>query len=207
MGEDTGGRRGVLRRATTFVKGRPTTQKVGGGVAAALLASAPFGGLSAVPDQGGPGQVRLDEAIQVGPFRVVIDQVVELPDLEPAVRPEPGQRVLVLDATVTNTTDRPDYGTLLHGQLSLSGGGVRMEDRPTLVVVDDSTTVSTFNPGVEYRLAIAYTTDGPWQGDSVTLTVDRLEFVVEDRLTLDDNAWRPRDGVQWQGTLPVVRKS
>lgn len=197
--------RGVLRRARTYVSGRPTTQKAGAGVAAALLASAPFGGLSGVPEPP-PETVRLDQPIMVGPYEVVIDQVVELPDLAPAVTPTASQRVIVLDALVTLTGDRPEYAVTLTDNVKVSGGGVKVEPKPGLYFVDDSTRMSSFNPGLTYRLALTYTTSGPWQGDSVTVTTNLVEFREEDRQTLDPNAWVGRDELSGQGSVPLVRR-
>lgn len=207
MGAHRTAKSGVLGRASSFVRGRPTTQKVGGGVAAALLASAPFGGLSSV-GANAPGEIRLDQPFQIGPYSVVIDKVVELPDLDPAVPPSKGEKVLVLDAKIRNTTERPDYGVTLTDQMQVSGAGrIDVAPKPRLYSVDDASSLNTFNPGVEYRVAMTYVTGGRWQGKSVTLKIERLEFVVEGKLGLDKNSWRPREGVEWQGTFPVERKS
>lgn len=206
MGEHRAAGRGVLRRATTFVKGRPTTQKVGGGVAAALLASAPFGGLSSVPEPP-PEPLVLDQPIMVGPYKVVIDQVVEIPDLAPAVTPTPPERLILLDAHVTLTGDRPEYAVTLTKHLHVTGGGVKVSERPSVHVVQDGTRPTSINPGVTYRFAITWTTSGAWQGDTATVRANLVEFREEDKQTLDPDAWVGRDEIQWQGTLPVVRKS
>lgn len=202
MGENTG----FLGRAGSFVRGRPTSQKVGGGVAAALLATAPFGGLGSTP-QPTTEALLPHTAFRVGPYEVVIDKAVELPDLEPAINPEEGQRVIVLDATVTNTTERPDYAATLTNHVSVSGGGVTLEERPQLVFVDDASRISILNPGVGYRVAISFVTSGPWTGDTVTVRADHLEFIEEDALTLDPMTWREREGPAPQGALPLERKS
>lgn len=205
MGENTGGERGVLGRAGAFVKGRPTTQKVGGGVAAVLLASAPFGGLAG-PTAPGPETIRQGQPIMVGPYKMVIDKVVELPDLKPAVSPEPSERVVVLDTHVTLTGDRPEYAVTLTKNVSVSGGGVKVVDGPDLYFVEDATRMSSFNPGLTYRLALTFTTSGPWQGDEVTVRSALVEFREEDKATLDPNAWVSRGTVQAEGSLPLVRR-
>lgn len=205
MGENVTARPGVLGRARGFVSGRPMRQKVGGGVAAALLASAPFGGLAGVPEPG-PETITAGRPLMVGPYRVVIDQVVELPDLAPAVQPEPSERVVVLDARVTLTGNRPEYAVTLTRNLSVSGGGVEVAPRPGLYFVEDSTSMSSFNPGLTYRLALTYTTSGPWRGDEVTVSSNLVEFREEDAQTLDPNAWVARDEIQAQGTLPLERR-
>lgn len=205
MGAHRTAKSGVLGRASSFVRGRPTTQKVGGGVAAALLASAPFGGLSSTPELT-TATLGLDAPFRVGPYEVVIDKAVELPDLAPAINPEDGQRVIVLDARVTNTTDRPDNFTTLTNHISVSGGNVKLEERPQLVFVDDGTRISILNPGVGYRVAISFVMSGPWTGDTVTVQADHLEFIDEDVLTLDPMTWRERRGAEPQGVLPLERK-
>jgi len=206
MGENTKGQHGVLGRARGFVTGRPTTQKVGGGVAAALLASAPFGGLSGTPEPQ-PEPLKLAQPIMIGPFKVVIDKVVELPDLAPAVTPKPPERVIILDSHVTLTGDRPELGVTLWENIAVSGGEVEIKGNPSLYFVDDTTRLSTFNPGITYRTAITFTTAGPWQGDTVTVKANLVEFVEESNLTLAEDAWTQRDEIQWQGTLSLEKKS
>lgn len=205
MGEDTGGRRGVLRRATTFVRGRPTTQKVGGGVAAALLASAPFGGLASVPEPP-PEPLALDVPIMVGPYEVVIDKIVEIPDLAPAIKPTPPERLIVLDADVTLTGDRPEYASTLTHHIRVEGGGVKVQAHPDLYSVEDATRLSAFNPGITYRVAITFTTSGTWEGETATVATERMEFRVEDKQTLDPNAWVGLGEAEYESTLPVVRR-
>ncbi len=205
MGENATVNRGVLGRARGFVAGRPRTQKVGAGVSAALLASAPFGGLSGPPEPA-PEAVKIGSPIMVGPYRVVIDKVVELPDLAPAVKPKAPERVVVLDSHVTLTGDRPEYAVTLTQNLRISGGSVTAET-PDLYLVEDATRLSRINPDVTYRLAIAFTTSGPWRSDTVTVKSNLVEFVHEDALTLDPDAWKSRDRIQSQGTLPLVKKS
>jgi hypothetical protein len=196
---------GVLARARTFVSGRPASQKVGAAGAAALLATAPFGGLSSTPEPP-PEQLVLGHPKMVGPFRVDIDQVVELPDLAPAVTPEPDERLVIIDADVTLTGDRPEFAVTLTQNLDVTGGGVTLTKPPNLYVVEDSTRMSVFNPGVTYRLAITFVASGPWQGDTATVKANLVEYREEDRQTLNPDAWVGRDEIAWQGTLPVVRR-
>lgn len=194
-----------MGRARSFVTGRPASQKAGAGAAVVLLASAPFGGLSGAPEPA-PGTLRLDQAIMVGPYRVVIDQVVEIPDLAPAVTPDASERLILLDADVTLTGDRPEFAVTLTRALDVTGGGVTLTKPANLYLVEDSTRMSVFNPGISYRLAITFVASGPWQGEHATVVAHRVDFVEEDRQTLNPDAWVGRDEIQWQGTLPVVRR-
>jgi len=198
--------RAVLSRARTFAAARPAKQKAGAAAAGVLLASAPFGGLAAAPEPP-PQQLLLGQPMTVGPFEVAIDKVVELPDLAPAITPAPTQRVVVVDAVVTLTGDRPEYAVTLTNNLRVTGGGVKTTERPSLYVVDDATAMSVFNPGVSYRLAIAFVTDGPWQGETATVRANQVVFREEDRGTLNPNAWVGLDEIQWQGSLPLERRS
>ena len=205
MGGTTTAARGVLARARGFVTSRPTSQRVGGGVAVALLASAPFGGLAG-PAEPGIGTIALGRPMMVGPYEVVIDKVVELPDLEPAVSPSPSERVVVLDTHVTLTGDRPEYAVTLTKNVSIAGGGVKVVEAPQLYFVEDATRMSSFNPGLTYRLALTFVTSGPWQGDEVRVRSTLVEFRAEDKATLDPDAWVARGTVAAEGTLPLVRR-
>lgn len=207
MGEHTTARRGVLGRASSFVRGRPTTQKVGGGVAAALLASAPFGGLAAVAEPA-PEPLALDQPIMVGPYKVVIDKIVEIPDLAPAIKPAAPQRLLVLDAEVTLTGDRPEYAGALTSHIRVRGGGdVKTTGRADLYSIDDATKLTAFNPGITYQVAITFTTTGRWENETAVVATERTEFRVEDKQTLDPNAWVGLGEVERESILPVVRRS
>jgi len=158
-----------------------------------------------VPEPG-PEPIAAGRSMMVGPYEVVIDKVVELPDLAPAVRPKPSERVVVLDTHVTLTGDRPEYAVTLTKNVRVSGGGVDVVDTPQLYFVEDSTRMSSFNPGLTYRLALTFTTSGPWQGDEVTVSTNLVEFREEDKQTLDPNAWVGRDEIQGRGSLALVRR-
>ena len=194
-----------MGRARSFVTGRPASQKVGAAGAAALLVTAPFGGLRSTPEPP-PEQLILGQPMMVGPFRLDIDQVVELPDLAPAVTPEPSERLIIIDADVTLTGDRPEFAVTLTQNLDVTGGGVTLTKPSNLYVVEDSTRMSVFNPGVTFRLAITFVASGPWQGDTPTVKANLVEYREEDRQTLNPDAWVGRDEIAWQGTLPVVRR-
>jgi len=206
MGENTTLGRGVLGRARSYVTGRPASQKVGGGVAAALLASAPFGGLSALPEPP-PKPLPLNKPIMVGPYEVVVNQVVEIPDLAPAAKPEPPERLILLDAAVSLTGDRPEYASTLTQNLHISGGGVTVSKVPQLFFVDDATSPKVFNPGVPYRLAITWTTSGTWQGDTATVSTNLVEYLESGRLTLRADGWVGSDEVEHRSVLPVEKKA
>lgn len=209
MGENIQARPSALRRLGGFVKGRPTSQKVGAGAATALLATAPFGGLSG-PAAEGPDSLELGKPMMIGPYRVVIDKVVELPDLKPAVSPKKWQRLIVLDSQVTLTGDRPEYSVTLTNNVHIAGGNVttvKQSGNPSLYFVEDGTRLSSLNPDVTYRVAFTFIVSGPWRADDITVSTNLVEFREEDKATLDPNAWVSRDEIQFKGTLPVVERS
>ncbi|GAA2217999.1 hypothetical protein GCM10010413_03260 [Promicromonospora sukumoe] len=87
-----------------------TMQRVGAGVAAALVAVTPFGAWSKVEAQADP--VVAGTAIEVGPFDVTVVRVVKTGDLG-YLTPAPGNHMLAVVADVTNTGDEPQYSSTL----------------------------------------------------------------------------------------------
>lgn len=87
-----------------------TMQRVGAGVAAALVAVTPFGAWSKVEAQADP--VVAGTAIEVGPFDVTVVRAVKTGDLG-YLTPAPGNHMLALVVDVTNTSDVPEYSSTL----------------------------------------------------------------------------------------------
>lgn len=87
-----------------------TMQRVGAGVAAALVAVTPFGAWSKVEAQADP--VVAGTAIEVGPFDVTVVRAVKTGDLG-YLTPAPGNHMLAIVADVTNTGDDPQYSSTL----------------------------------------------------------------------------------------------
>lgn len=87
-----------------------TMQRVGAGVAAALVAVTPFGAWSKVEAQADP--VVAGTAIEVGPFDLTVVRAVKTGDLG-YLTPAPGNHMLALVVDVTNTSDVPEYSSLL----------------------------------------------------------------------------------------------
>lgn len=87
-----------------------TMQRVGAGVAAALVAVTPFGAWSKVEAQADP--VVAGTAIEVGPFDVTVVRAVKTGDLG-YLTPAPGNHMLAVVADVTNTSDVPEYSSTL----------------------------------------------------------------------------------------------
>ena len=108
----------------------------------------------------------------------------------------------MLDTHVTLTGDRPEYAVTLTKNVTVSGGGVEVVDTPQLYFVEDSTRMSSFNPGLTYRLALTFTTSGRGRATTATVSTNLVEFREEDKQTLDPNAWVGRDEIQGQGSSP-----
>lgn len=87
-----------------------TMQRVGAGVAAALVAVTPFGAWGKVEAQADP--VVAGTAIEVGPFDVTVVRAVKTGDLG-YLTPAPGNHMLAVVADVTNTSDVPEYSSTL----------------------------------------------------------------------------------------------
>ncbi|HSX69235.1 hypothetical protein [Nocardioides sp.] len=207
---DSGSRvRAFAGRSATFVKGRPRSQQlVGGGLALALL-TAPFGGFESVSASTLLGSIEIGVPMQVGPFEVTLEKVVTVPDLAPTVTPEPGRKLLVVVASVENTGNRPWGVRVLTDALPApADGGIEANDlgktNADVYDYDDTSQIRDINPGIRHKAVLVWQQDEDWSGDSVTLTVDELEWVGEDTvLRLSDERWRDLDRPVAQGVFPV----
>jgi hypothetical protein len=116
--------RGVRRYATgarSFADRISGKQRLGIGAAFALLVTAPFGGLQPAP---APDRVVAKQELTVGPFRVVVDHVSTVSDLEPSLTPEKkGNRLIAVVGTARKPGTRPEYAVLLTRALSLAHAG------------------------------------------------------------------------------------
>ncbi|MET1000009.1 MAG: hypothetical protein ABWX73_14945 [Marmoricola sp.] len=199
-------RRGISR-ARALVRRTNGRQRLGAGVAAALLVTAPFGGLEAA-EAPGPAPLVPGKSFEVGPYDVTIRKAVTVADLAPSIKPEQeGGRLLVLVGTVTNPGDRPEFATLLTNAFTLKGGDVVVPDggrsAGRLVSVEDGQGISTINPGLTYDVAIVFEQEPGWTEQPVTVEVDGYEYLEEDPLTLDPKSWLDTDEVVRSGRFDV----
>ncbi|MFE7509349.1 hypothetical protein [Promicromonospora sp. NPDC057488] len=109
-----------------------TVQRVGAGVAAALVALTPFGAWSKVEAQADP--VVAGTAIEVGPFDLTVVRTVKTGDLG-YLTPAPGNHMLAVVADVTNTSDVPEYSSTL-GSAIPAPRGVGVVARDPLAGLD-----------------------------------------------------------------------
>jgi len=199
-------RRGISR-ASALVGRTNGRQRLGAGVAAALLVTAPFGGLDAV-EAPGPDRLVPGKVFRVGPYDVTIRKVVTVADLAPAIKPEQeGGRLLVLTGKVTNPGDRPEYTALVTRAFTVNGGDVVVPEGGSsparLISVEDGQGISTINPGLTYDVAIVFEQEPGWSEQPVTVEVDGYQYFEEDPLTLDPQSWLDTDEVATRGRFDV----
>lgn len=204
---ETAGSRPRGARARALVKRTNGRQRVGAGVAAALLVTAPFGGLRTAEAEG-PDKLVLGRSFEVGPYDVTVSKVVTVGDLAPSIEPEQeGGRLLALRATVTNPGDRPEFALLVTRAFAVKGGGLVAPEggRPPaqLVSVEDGQSISVINPGLTYDVAIVFEQEPGWTKQPVTVEVDGYDYLEEDPLTLDPKSWLDTDEVATRGRFDV----
>lgn len=98
------------RVVTAVVDDMSTVQRVGVGVAGALVALTPFGAWSEAQAQADP--LIPGTAVEVGPFELTVEKAAVADELGWLV-PEPGNHMLAVVVNVTNTGDVPEYSTTL----------------------------------------------------------------------------------------------
>jgi len=196
-----------LSQAGALVRRTNGRQRLGAGVGAALLVTAPFGGLEAAGTPG-PDKLTLGKSFELGPYDVTIRKVVTVGDLAPSIKPErEGGRLLVLAGKVTNPGARPEFATLVTRAFTVKGGGVVVPEHGgsagRLVSVEDGEDISTINPGLTYDVAIVFEQDPGWTEQPVAVEVDGYQFLEEDPLTLDPQSWLDTDEVATSGRFDV----
>jgi hypothetical protein len=239
------------RAVSAVVDDMSTVQRVGAGVVAALVAVSPFGAWNEVEAQADP--LTTGAPVEVGPFEVTVEKAAIADELGYLV-PQPGNHMLAVVMTVTNTGEVPEYSVTLGNAIpapenvgiipeepledvgadadagagtettsdgdgpgpsaapstSPSPGEPDEPDGPdgpelpsaTIVNIKDGTSISIFNPGVTYRVALIWEQSGKFSGDVIPLRMVELEWVEEDPLGLDDGHWYANE-TAFQGPIPV----
>lgn len=209
-----------------WVFDRPPVEWLTAGFLVLLLVSGLFGGLREVtPPE--PPALELGKPLELEPMTLTVDRVYwanELPavpkpaDAPPrtgqisAVEPE-GARLLVVEGTVTNTTDETQYGVLAKESVRLDGlSGFTDDDGEPVASVDVAPTflhslperdsLSKLQPGITYD--VAWIWDQPkGQPTPTTLTV-----VANDHTWRQDSldfSWGWKDPARdTAGTFPVA---
>ncbi|GAB2504455.1 hypothetical protein GCM10027063_49660 [Promicromonospora xylanilytica] len=195
------------RVVTAVADDMSTTQRVGAGAVAALVAISPFGAWSKVEAQADP--LTAGTPVEVGPFEVTVEKVATADELGHLV-PQPGNHMLAVVADVTNTGDVPEYGVTLGSAVPAPRDAGIVPKEPedpglppaTIFNIEDGTSLSVFNPGVTHRVALVWEQSGTFSGDAIPLEMVELEWVEEDPLGLDDGHWFANE-VAFQGQIEV----
>ncbi|SEC82352.1 hypothetical protein SAMN04489844_3061 [Nocardioides exalbidus] len=196
-----------------FARARPLPQQAGALAGLALLASAPFGGLSVVPEPGA-GSWTTGTPFEVGPFEVTVDRAVSTDDLGAAVPPPAeGNRLVAVVADVENVSDRMAYLSLLTDAVRPAASGTvdggndpfARGPAPEVYLVKDTSTPTLLNPDVALRVVLVWEQNPGAAADPGTLRLDvgGYDFVEEGSLTLDSNFWLPDAGVALSGEVAV----
>jgi hypothetical protein len=192
-GSVTGGRRGKVR---DFVANRSGPQRLGAIAAVLVLLSAPFGGWKTASEED-VVPLELGQKIDIGPFYVTIESVKQVTELPPVIEADPTSRFLVVRATVTNYTDRPEFADLVTDALSGDGTGAQPWEgdqvaQPRAFDVNDAVELpaSEFvNPGQTYTYAFVLRQHVDVDLDRLTLAVTGYHFQEVDPHTLDPERW------------------
>lgn len=202
--------RHARRRAGIHVSAGQRSAAVGAVLALALVPTGVY-----QDEEPEPEPLVAGETVLVGPLEVTIRQVTVIPELGYLIEPEGGNRVLAVVADVTNTSDVPVVGVTLTDALPAPADGavapptaytrVDEADRPipSLVRAVDGTDPSPFSPGLTHRVVLAWEQEAGWDGNSVTLEIDVVEWIEESVLRLDNEFWLETGDGAYSGVFPV----
>lgn len=194
-----------------FVANRSYPTRLGALGVALVLATAPFGGLRSAADEDAK-PLELGQRIDIGPFYVTIESVKQLTELPPVIEADPTSRFLVIKATLTNHTDRPESNHLV--TLAFSGehtGAMAFDEdaQPQLHVydVDDAGEVPAgemVNPHLTHTYAFVLRQRPDTDLGALTLAVTGYHFVADDPETLDPDEWVADDHPLAEGHVEIV---
>ena len=185
------GRRARVRR---FLGERSGAQRIGALAAFALVLTGPFGGLAKAEDDS--ARLTLGETYDIGQFEVTLEQVLSLDDLAPALFPDEGSRLLVLDVTIANATDEPQaVGDAVRSWSGKGTGAVAWagDDAPSLraFTVDDATELydsEPVNPGQTLHVVLVLQQQADWDPDALEIELYGSDF-TEDAFALTEGYW------------------
>jgi hypothetical protein len=73
----------------------------------------------------------------------------------------------------------------------------------SIVNIEDGTSLSIFNPGLTYRVALIWEQSDRFSDDVIPLRIMELEWIEESAGSLDNEYWLPLDEVAFTGQIPV----
>jgi hypothetical protein len=180
--------RSTLQRARELADKLPTKWLITSVSATVLALSALVGGLEDAPVAAVP-------AIDAGSAHVGSELTVSIGQAllidafpEQGIVPDDGNRLLVVRATVENTTNEPRrLGTVDADSVGLAGvpGLAAGEPPRTVAVIEDGSSNTVVQPGVPVELAYIWEVagDAVAAGDPVTVDLLDRDFISEGRLT------------------------
>lgn len=191
---------GRLARAVRWARKAPA-KHVGGPVAAlALAVSGLFGGWA--PVQASYGDLKADQAFETGPLEVTVDRIRAIDTMRPFASPDEGNRLLVVVLNLRNPTDVPVHRLVLTNELEIEVKGAGLADTPVRVVrMNDFSTLSEIQPGIDYEAGLIYETVGDAVPDEVELGLPAYTW-REDSFTPGFFDWKDPETAA-RGTFPV----
>jgi len=171
---------GIRARAKGLVAKVPTRWFVTALVALFLAASAAFGGLEEAETPPIP-QLDLGESFTGAELRIAVEDVVLIDAFPEAyITPEPGNRLLVIRATVENVWDKPvsTYSSIGAADNVRPRGIDGMEDEPlTVAVISDGSQYPELQPAVPVELAFIWEIPAGAISQSDVVQIDVLDKV------------------------------
>ncbi|MBL0886844.1 hypothetical protein [Myceligenerans indicum] len=207
---------GLIGVARNVFAALGTTGRVIAGLAAAVLAATPFGAWNAVANDA--MALTADTPVDVGPYTVTIEKVVSAKALGDVRALDPEDRLLIVVAQVTNTSDRPANAQQLTdivpapvGGGVVDTGGMPVPDSagpgerpaPDRYNIADAGELDVINPGVTYRVALVWNQAGDARPAEVRVDLAGLTWIEEGFAGLDDEYWLPADEVTHSGMFDV----
>jgi hypothetical protein len=211
---------GRLSRARSAFASRSRKQKATGLAAAALVLTAPFGGLQPAAED--PAQeLGAGKPVTIGPYEVTFLRAYRTRQFEgaalnpwdsPPVKPTvASHRILILEVDVVNAGRRPEYPQVLTKAVAISGaaavdGYAGPTTQPELIYRADGSRAGELNPGLKHRLALIVEQPAKAASSHVTVSVVPMTYIGKGggASNLDEDYWLHLDGVARRGSIPVT---
>lgn len=207
---------GLVGVAQNLFSSLGATGKVLSGVLAAVVAATPFGAWNAVANDAIP--LVADAPVEVGPYELVIEKVVSTETLGEVEPRDPADKLLIVVAQLTNTSDEPARVRQL-SDIVPAPAGAGVVDRESQLVPDDvepgerplperyniadAGDLDVINPGVTYRVALVWNHDGDSTATTASVDLAELIWIEESFAGLNDEYWLPTDEVTHSGVFDI----
>ncbi|GAB3165859.1 hypothetical protein GCM10027059_24020 [Myceligenerans halotolerans] len=207
---------GLIGVAQNLFASLGPTGKVVSGALAAVVAATPFGAWNAVANDAIP--LAADTPVEVGPYEVVIEKVVSMDALGDVQPRDPADKLLIVVAEFTNTSEVPARGHQFADIVPAPVGAGVVDDEslpvpddvepgdrplPARYNIADTGEIDVINPGMTYRVALVWNQDGDIAAETARVDLAELMWIEEGFAGLDDEYWLPRDEVTHSGMFDV----